>query len=174
MRRIAAAVGVSPTALYMHFADKDAILATIAQDTFAELLDRLDEVQSHQAPPIERFRAGLRAYIAFGLERPDEYRLTFMTQYLSLSKAKGCRLPLAERSFAMLQDRVVELMRHGQFRPGDSAQVAELIWAALHGVTSLLLDQPANLQTPPDALIDSALDLLQAGLITPEAEWRRE
>ena len=150
----------------MHFADKDALLAAIAQDTFSELLDRLDHSQTPGLTPRARFRAGLRTYIAFGLERPDEYRLTFMSRLFRRSDAQTCAVEMADHSFAILQDRVIELTRDGTFAASAPAgQVAEAIWAMLHGVTSLLLDQADNLETPAEALIDAALDLLEAGLV---------
>ena len=164
MRRIGAAVGVSPTALYMHFADKDALLAAIAQDTFAELIDRIEQSRQPEHSQLERLRAGLRAYIAFGLARPDEYRLTFMTRLFRREGADMCALEMADRSFAILQDQIVELIRIGAINAGLAPQIAEAIWATVHGVTALLLDQAENLETPPDQLIDTTLDLLLSGL----------
>ncbi len=166
MRRIGAAVGVSPTALYMHFADKDAMLAAIATDTFGELLSRLEQSEVPGLSARAQFRAGLRTYIEFGLEKPDEYRLTFMSRLFRRCDAKTpSTVEMADRSFAILQDRVVELTRDGTFKPaGPASQTAEAIWAMLHGVTSLLLDQAENLETPPGKLIEAALDLLEAGL----------
>ncbi len=167
MRRIGAAVGVSPTALYMHFADKDAMLAAIAQDTFGELLSRLEQSQTPGLSPRAQFRLGLRTYIEFGLEKPDEYRLTFMSRLFRRCDAKAPgTVEMADRSFAILQERVFELTRDGVFTAaGPAPQVAEAIWAMLHGVTSLLLDQAENLETAPARLIEAALDLLEAGLV---------
>ena len=165
MRRIGAAVGVSPTALYMHFADKDSLLAAIAQDTFAELLDRLEQSQHPGQTPLAGLRAGLRAYIAFGLARPDEYRLTFMSRLFQRANAKTCALEMADRSFAILEDTVVELVRDGVFKPGPAPVLAEAIWAMLHGMTALLLDQADNVQTEPAVLIEAALDMLESGLL---------
>lgn len=169
MRRIGAAVGVSPTALYLHFADKEALLYAIAQDTFSDLVDRLQESFDPQAPLLECLRAGLRAYVAFGLERPDEYRLTLMTRFLPRRADRAFSLPVADQSFAILEGSVIELMQAGVFRAGNADQVAELIWATMHGVTSLLLDKPDHLCTPATVLIDLAIDTLVAGLIAPPA-----
>ena len=164
MRRIGAAVGVSPTALYMHFADKDALLAAIAQDTFAELLERLEQSQTTGQTPLAGLRAGLRAYIAFGLARPDEYRLTFMSRLFQRGD-RNCAVEIADRSFAILEDKVIKLVHDGVFRPGAPPILAEAIWAMLHGTTSLLLDHPGNIQAEPEALIEATLDLLEAGLV---------
>ena len=165
MRRIGAAVGVSPTALYMHFADKDALLAAIAQDTFSELLHRLEQSSAVERTPLEKFRAGLRTYIAFGVARPDEYRLTFMTRLFSRSNAKTCALEMADRSFAILESMVAELVRQGVFRPGDPSELAEAVWAALHGTTALLLDQDENLHTSGERLVDASIGLIEHGLL---------
>ena len=169
MRRIGAAVGVSPTALYMHFSDKDALLAAIAQDTFAELVSRLEQSRLDTTPPLRRFRAGLRAYIDFGVARPDEYRLTFMTRLFRRSQVKTCALELADRSFDILQDGVRELMAASVFRDGNPTLTSEAIWATLHGVTALLLDQAENILAKQEALIEASLDLLIAGLLRPVA-----
>ncbi len=167
MRRIGAAVGVSPTALYMHFSDKDALLAAIAQDTFAELVDRLEQSRIETVDPLKRFRAGLRAYIDFGIARPDEYRLTFMTRLFRRAEIKTCALELADRSFHILQDGVRELMAAGVFRDGNATLISEAIWATLHGVTALLLDQAENILAKQEALVEASLDLLIAGLLRP-------
>ena len=61
MRRIASAVGVSATALYVYFPDKDAILQAIAEAMFTELLAVHRVSQQIGGTPLTRFRAGLHA-----------------------------------------------------------------------------------------------------------------
>ena len=80
MRKIADAVEYSPTIIYQHFADKDALLhelcAGISQPsphTFAEI--------ARVADPIERIQKIGLAYGRFGIEHPNHYRLMFMTPY---------------------------------------------------------------------------------------------
>lgn len=158
MRRIAAVVGVSTTALYVYFADKDAILQAIAEATFAELLGALETSQRTGGTPAERFRAGLRAYIGFGLAQSDAYRLTFC------SPSPCGAIQAADRSFAILQHGIEEMREAGLFRPGPSEPAAEGVWACLHGLTALLVDQAQHLSTPPERLTDQVLDMIIAGL----------
>ncbi len=165
MRRIAAAVGVSPTALYMHFADKDAILIAIAQDTFSELVDQLQDSASCHHTPLDRLRAGLRTYVEFGLARPDEYRLTLLTRFAPEGAMRKFKPQVADQSYAILRGSVVEMMSAGIFRPGNADRTAELIWATMHGITSLLLDKPDHVCTPKGELVDFAIDTLIAGLL---------
>lgn len=167
MRRIAGMVGVSPTALYLHFADKEAILQAIAEDFFAELLVVLQRNAAAHAEPLPRLRAGLRAYVDFALERADEYRLTF--QVREKSPAPPCPETEndADLSFAVLEHDVRQLMAAGLFRPGDPAMVAETIWVCLHGVTTAVIDVAPRMQFSADALIDSTIDTVLAGLSSP-------
>ncbi len=166
MRRIAAEVGVSPTALYVYFPDKGAILQAIAEATFAELLAALEESQRAHADRTARFRAGLAAYIRFGLAHPDSYRLTFLSR--PISPAPCDDIAAADHSFAILQHGVTGMIEAGLFRPVAPNVAAEAIWACLHGVTALLLDQAAHVETPPDTLIDHVIDTVIAGHLQPD------
>ena len=167
MRRIAAEIGVSAAALYGYFPDKEAILRAIAEATFSELLLRLEESQRGEASALDRFKAGLRAYIGFGLAHPDEYRLTFLAKMISSERrADACASEIedADRSFAILERGVAELMAAGVFAPGNTLAAAEAAWACLHGTTALLLDQPEHVQTAPDRLVDMVVGIVLRGL----------
>lgn len=168
MRRIAAEIGVSAAALYGYFPDKKAILQAIAETAFSELLARLEGSQRGEASLLDQFRAGLRAYIAFGLARPEEYRLTFLTRMRLAECGAGesahGRIEDADRSFTILERSIEALMQTGVFTPGDTLAAAAATWACLHGATALLLDKREHLQTPPDQLVDAVVNLVLRGL----------
>jgi AcrR family transcriptional regulator len=163
MRRIASAVGVSPTALYVYFPDKHAILQAIAEAWFAELLAVLEASQRGHDDVAAKFRAGLQAYVDFGRAAPDGYRLTFLSRQGSADPEPCSEIPEADHSFEILNYGVQEMMQAGLFRPGPSESVAEAIWASLHGVTCLLLDQSKHCRTPPDELVRLVLDMIMTG-----------
>ena len=58
------------------------------------------------------------------------------------------------------------MMQEGRFRQDDPAKVAETIWAALHGLTILLIDQTSHLTTPKDVLIEAMLGMIISGFST--------
>src|SRR6476660_6566466 len=78
MRRIADAIEYSPTAIYVHFKDKQDLLHQICQADFVALAQGVVELQK-VADPIERIRRMGHAYIRFGVRHPNHYRLMFMT-----------------------------------------------------------------------------------------------
>lgn len=161
MRRIAAELGVSSTALYVYFPDKTAILDAIAEAMFEALLVAYAGSQDQELPRLARFRAGLLAYVDLALSRPDEYRLTF-----DAKSASACsKVEAADKSFDMLKSSVAELMDAGTFRPGDPLEVAEALWACLHGVVMLLLNQPGHVETEPKRLVDAVVDAAIRGFL---------
>jgi AcrR family transcriptional regulator len=169
IRKIAAAVGVSSAALYLYFPDKDAILRAISESTFEALLARLEETQRQDGSDLDRLRAGIEAYIGFGLAHPDEYRLTFLAKMMASSgPGRPCEgdqpLPAAEHSFGILSDLVARLMLAGVFAQADPLLTAEAVWAAIHGATALLLDQADHLKSAPAALIAREIDIIIKGL----------
>ena len=169
IRKIAATVGVSSAALYLYFPDKDAILKAIAESTFERLLDSLEESQRQADTDLDRLRAGSLAYVAFGLGHPDEYRLTFLAKMMASSgpgrPADTCRtVPAASRSFDILVNGIERLIQTGVFRPADPVVTADAVWASLHGVTALLLDQRDHLGSDQEVLVATVIDTVLRGL----------
>ncbi len=161
MRRIAGAVGVSSTALYVYFPDKTAILDAIAEAMFEALLVAYPQAQRSGKPRLARFRDGLQSYVDLALSRPDEYRLTFHAK----SRSYHGEIEAADKSFRLLQADIAELMQAGVFARGDTLAVAEALWACLHGVVMLLLNLPEHLGTPPRRLVDTVIDAAVKGFM---------
>jgi AcrR family transcriptional regulator len=169
IRKIAASVGVTSGTLYLYFPDKDAILRAIAEATFGALLARLQEVWSADAEPLDRLRAGMHAYIQFGLAHPDEYRLTFLSKMMAEAvpgRTSACPpdIEAADRSFEVLLNEAAGLIRAGIFRDMDPVAAAEALWACMHGATALLLDHADHLDTSQANLAATVVDMAVRGL----------
>jgi AcrR family transcriptional regulator len=170
MRRIAAVVGVSPTALYLHFSDKEAILQAIADDFFDELLVELHNSEGTETTPLAKLRAGMCAYVKFALERTDEYRLTFQVRHAKLMLEPHEKVGHGDLPFEVLEAAVQRLLDDGVFRPGDPEVIAESIWCALHGLTAVLMDHKEQAQSARDVLMNSVIDMILIGLACREPD----
>src|SRR5688572_5975177 len=140
MRAVAERVGVSATALYRHFDDKDALLASLLSDAFGTFGGYLGRSLGGRTP-LERFRSMGLAYVDFALDHPRDYELMFLTNCAEFG-FKRIRSEVDQRSqptFEMLVDRVKECMEQGIFAARDERQVGLYIWATLHGIVSLWL-----------------------------------
>jgi AcrR family transcriptional regulator len=137
MRRIADRIEYSPTAIYFHFRDKEALLAELCDCDFRSFAHGFIEI-AQIADPVERLRAAGRAYVSFGLSNPSHYRLMFMTPKTTEASTIAKGNP-EEDSYAFLRSIVAELMEQGRFRDDitDVDLAAQVMWSAMHGLVSL-------------------------------------
>ena len=140
MRRVARGAGVTATAIYRHFENKEALLLAVASsgfERFARYLYRGLE----GASPRERLLLTGRGYMCFALEQPGYYRVMFMSSaedigFADMSEKTTSRLA---PTFLFLVDRVRECMDAGAFSPEDPVSVAATVWSTVHGLVSLHL-----------------------------------
>jgi AcrR family transcriptional regulator len=153
IRAICDQVGVTAPSIYLHFADKEALLLEVCRRDFAAFDDAVEAAGAAIADPVDALRRRGRAYVAFGLDHPEQYRVLFMSHRRSRhvdGEAVG------RSAFEHLVAAVARCVAAGAFRPVDPRDAAVTIWSALHGVTSLLIARP---ELPwPDSMIDDACD----------------
>jgi AcrR family transcriptional regulator len=137
MRRIAERIEYSPTAIYFHFRDKEALLAELCECDFRTFAHGFAVIA--QIPdPVERLRAAGHAYVDFGLNNPSHYRLMFMTPKNTEGNLETKGNP-EEDAYAFLQGIVRDLRAAGKLRNEltNDDLTAQVIWAGIHGVVSL-------------------------------------
>src|SRR5580704_17771243 len=165
IRRIAAKLGVSSTALYVYFPDKDAILVEICDITFAGLIAELDEVRRDATDPLDALARCLEQYIRFGLRHPNEYELTFVTRRAKeLQKLKPENEKLGMQAFGRFYDCVDAVVRAGLTSDSDTRRLTQQLWAAIHGLVVLLLFQSEFPWSELDSLISGHVKMLVCGV----------
>lgn len=139
MRAIAARLGVSATALYQHFDGKSGILRAIRFYGFDLMEARLEPAHRHP-DPVERLRGESIGYIAFARENPWLYRLLFLEEQLDWSQFSDVERARVMEMHQRTAKAFAEAIEAGRFRR-DLAGIAGplLMWAANHGLASLLL-----------------------------------
>jgi AcrR family transcriptional regulator len=165
IRRIAAKLGVSSTALYVYFPDKDAILVEICDITFAGLIAELDEVRRDATDPLDALARCLEQYIRFGLRHPNEYELTFVTRRAKeLQKLKPENEKLGMQAFGRFYDCVDAVVGAGLTNESDTRRLTHQLWAAIHGLVVLLLLKSEFPWTEVNSLIDGHVRMLLRGV----------
>ena len=165
IRKIADEVGVSSTALYMHFRDKDEILMEICEGAIGALLTANTELTARPIDPVVRVRLMLDAYMRFGFENPNTYWLTFCAVNGEISPGKDADASeLGRRCYACFKDAIAAVAAEGRLR-SDVDTAAQVLWAACHGVVSLRIARPKIEWKADDILISSILDSLFDGQV---------
>ena len=169
MRKIAQAIEYSPATIYLHFPSREEIARQLTREAISELLEYFAPLASIKDAQ-ERLWSFGKAYVEFGLAKPESYRLCFMTnQDLSseIFPKKSGRLDANEpgdRALLMVADTVRELIRDGLVAPIDPELAAHILWSSIHGIVSLHLNCPNMSDIDVDQLTDAALGLLKSGL----------
>jgi AcrR family transcriptional regulator len=165
IRKIAEEVGVSSTALYMHFRDKDEILLEICEGAVATLLASNTEISALPIDAVSRVRLMLDAYMRFGLENPNTYRLAFCSTGQISAMRHEATADLSARCYERFMGAVADIAAEGRLRVGDAHSAAQTLWAACHGLVSLRIGQKPMERTDEETLMALMLDSLFQGLV---------
>lgn len=142
MRKLADAVGVSRTAPYHHFKDKNALLCAIAEEGFrlqSEIIDSMcDDLDTDVT---EQFEVFVQSYIRFAIEHPAHYDLMYGGRIWKQKQATESLEQAAHDSFKRWLKRIDNLQQQGLLNNQESAtRLAQVAWATLHGICRLAND----------------------------------
>jgi AcrR family transcriptional regulator len=137
LRGVGARLGVSRTALYRHFDDKDALLARVAAEGFKRFHAALaraaaDGAARHDDP----MPAMAAAYARFARSHPSHYQ-TMFSGVLTAGKCDPELQQSGEAAFNVLVDAIRHGQARGRIRGGDPLALAQITWALSHGIATL-------------------------------------
>lgn len=147
LRQLAREVGVSATAVYRHFPDKQALLQALGQEGM-EMLGRAQQAAAEAAgPESSGFAATGRAYVRFALAHPALFRLVF-----SQCEEVGDAI-FGDTVAARLLQEKAEALTGGD--PQETERLMVQAWAVVHGLAMLMMDKQLPAE---DDLIDRVID----------------
>ena len=166
IRKIADEVGVSSTALYMHFQDKACILQEISDTTLRQLLARNSEIAARPIDAAVRVRMMLDGYMRWGFEHANAYQLVYC-QRGPVTPAPPPEEPgdLVRQCYEAFSGVVREIAANGRLRMGDADSAAQALWLACHGVVALVTARPSFPWADREELMRLTLDGVLGGLV---------
>lgn len=163
LRAVAAEVGVSPSAAYHYYPDKDSLISGVGQELFEHLAD-LQEAALSQFPgenakaARSRFRALGRGYFDWADREPNLFRLMF-GGFCSIDFADAQIKRQESRAWNLLCSCLDDLQKYGAIDPKIRPYGEILSWSTVHGATALIIEG----HMPKDSF-DSVLDGLELSL----------
>ncbi len=136
-RRIAAEVGASTTAIYTLFGSKEGLIHALYLDGFEHLREALEAVPCTDDPLADLEALGW-AYRRHALSEPERYAVMFGHLVAGFSPPAES-VARTKRSFAVLLDAVRRCLEAGLLSADDPVEVADILWAGVHGMVSLEL-----------------------------------
>ncbi len=138
-REVTRALGITAPSLYRHFADKDELLDAVCAKYYRQLGESMRDATDGIPTALERLHALGMAYVRFAVRTPLMYRVATGSAPRRPSEFDET---LISSAFVHLQHTVQELIDEAFFPPSDALGPALQLWAAAHGVASLLVTKP--------------------------------
>lgn len=156
MRKLADRVGVSRSAPYHHFEDKQALLSAIADRGFKLQAKNIDEVVVGGNFQDEA-KSFIRAYVDWAVEHPQYYDLMFGREVWQAGEPPAEFARESRAYFRRYVDRVERWQASGDIDDTISAlRFAQVSWSSLHGISRLLIDGIYVDKKAQNAICDAA------------------
>lgn len=171
MRGVAAEAGCSPDTVYLHFESEELLLNYVVDEALDILLEFLEKIPDTN-DPIRSLRKKLRAYVHFGLQFPQHYRVAY------INRPPGRSVTYEDRPHAcydLLRDSVRACIDQDLVASTDIDMTSQVLWTIIHGVTSALIVMPKFPWVDREQLIDQVVDTAIEGFLQnskkrPQAE----
>lgn len=163
MRKIAHKIGYSPTALYLHFAHKDAILHAHLEEGLGLLHGALETAlaDASDADTAGRLRALAEAYVRWGEDNPARYEVMFLLHPRHMERYPPEKFRIARRTLSLFSD----VLAHDGYDAEVARVAGSAAWAQLHGFVALQIARRFDVRLPADALRDAVVDSVVRGAL---------
>jgi len=181
MRKVAERIEYSPTAIYVHFADKEELFRELCHQDYARLAE-VFQSSVMSTDPVERLKQIGQIYIEFGIRNPNHYKFMFMTATPVHAPNEIDREIMGnpeKDAYAFLKWAVQQAIDAGRFRVDlrDAEVISQTLWASVHGVISLQIAKGCDVWVewrPIKERTEMMLDLTLRGLVKSPLDSARE
>ncbi|MFT4995474.1 MAG: AcrR family transcriptional regulator [Paraglaciecola sp.] len=161
LRKLADRVGVSRTASYHHFKDKNELLCAIAEVGFKRWqYDAQQIFAKHKLTTREKYQQFFQGYIAYAADNPEMYDLMFGRTIWKQNSATSDLRDAAYPSFQLQVKMTKQWQEQGLMPQGeDTLRLAQVTWGTMHGIARLLIDGIYADRSHIDEMCDCAVNL---------------
>jgi AcrR family transcriptional regulator len=165
MRRIAQAIGCTPTSIYLYFRDKDDLIHALIDEGMQRLTRTLQDALAQDSEPTGRLRRVCRGYLEFGLANPEYYEVMFLLHPKHMARYPADKYRRARKNLEAIAEGLAAALGLPPSRAPELLVQATAVWSSLHGAVSLWNAGRIDARVPRKTLIDEAVELATAGVL---------
>jgi AcrR family transcriptional regulator len=169
LRKVAREAGVTHSAPYAHFADKQAMIAAISTDGYRKVYERINAVvEQFPNEPLRQFIETAWAYVSFGFDEPDHFKITFSGS-VEREREYPALVEMTSKTFDTLRQLIIRCQKADLIDNGEPDLAAVTVWGFVHGFVHLIQESMVshvvtNRYTKREMLILSLNHLLKTPL----------
>ena len=140
LRKVAQRAGVSHSAPYAHFPDKQSLIAAISTEGFNQLYAELEAAISPQSKsPKKQLLEGSQAYVRFAEKNMDTFKIMF-SGVLEKEKDYPAFVMISHQTFVLVVEVIKNCQKAGILPDIQPDLMAVSVWGQVHGIVSLALE----------------------------------
>ena len=160
MRTLARSVGYSLGAIYLYFTSKEELLDVLVEEAFVHLHEALSVLLKERGKdPVQQLKRGLRLYVEWGLKHPNEYQIAFAVRNPAKKPYR------THRAYDVARTLMSVCLGKSKAAKRELELRTQALWAATHGITSLLTQRPTFPWASKRRLIDQVIKSAVEGAI---------
>ncbi|MEM9254747.1 MAG: TetR/AcrR family transcriptional regulator [Pseudomonadota bacterium] len=163
LRRLATNLGVSRTAPYNHFSNKESLLCAVAEEGFKRFNETMKVVRARNRDRggYRATLASVKAYVKFASDHREYYDLMFGSKSWRSGNLTASLKGVARRTLRADVERLERWQGRGDVKAGlDALRFAQVYWGTLHGISRLLLDGVYTDAVSVNRVCEEAADML--------------
>ena len=165
MRKIAKEVGASATSIYLYFENKDHLIHTLIEESVEELSAAIEQNAAKYGSTIDKFEAIIHAHVDFAFKYPEKYQIIYMVRSENMSRYPKEKFRKARRGYALLESVILKGIEEGLMELDEPRIAAYSIWAQLHGVISVVLNQRLDSRIDKEKFIEESIEHIVQGFL---------
>lgn len=172
-RKLAAETGLSYSAPYRYFADKDELVNALRARAYRWIEREMREAVAGVTLPMHQLTLLANAYIRSGVQRPHRYALMFFKLDDTDAARRSLELKAAKRDALDVCTRAIAASQASGDLPQtmDALTAAHLFWVGAHGLVSLEVAGQFVMGRSIDALVPALIGTLRAGMEHYESRY---
>ncbi|MEQ9264957.1 MAG: TetR/AcrR family transcriptional regulator [Balneolaceae bacterium] len=165
MRKIGNLIGVSATSIYLYFENKDHLVHTLIEESVEELSSCIEASANSHIGTLDKFEAIIQSYAEFAILNPEKYQVIYMVRSDTMARYPKEKFRKARRGYALLESVIENGISEGLMELDEPMIAAYSIWAQLHGIISVVLNQRLDSRIGKDKFIEESIDHIVQGFL---------
>lgn len=165
MRKIAKEIGVSATSIYLHFENKDHLLHVLMEESIENLSVALEQAAQNCVDARDKIEAVIKAYAQFALQNPSKYQIIYLVKTDEMARYPKEKFRKVRRGYDLLSSAIEEGVLQGDLEVENPLVAAYSIWAQLHGVISVIMNNRLDTRIDKEIFIESSIEHILHGFL---------